>query len=218
VRSNSEAKVPLLEIIAVTYGHGFKLKCFIDSIRAQTEPNWRLHVIHDGGGKAFDSLKKDLLKNGYLSDSRVVLSRTRIRSNDWGHSLREYGLQNRISNAQYITITNCDNYYVPIWVSEIEKLAKLQRGFIYWDCVHDDKNENFDRPHGYGLLNSRLKHRWIDMGCAAIKSDIAAQVGFPFRDFAADWKFFEACLKYTCDPITKLHNIQKIPKILFVHN
>jgi len=204
---------PIIEIIAVTYGHGFKLKCFIDSIRSQTNPDWCLHIIHDGAGEIFDNLKEDLSCNGYLNDSRIVLSATATRTNNWGHPLREYGLQNRISDASHITITNCDNYYVPIWVSKINNLTNQDKDFIYWDCVHDHKNTNFDRQCGYGLLNSQPKHCRIDMGCVAIQSDIAMKVGFPFRDFSADWKFFEACLKHISPD-----KIQKIPKILFVHN
>lgn len=204
---------PTIEIIAVTYGHGFKLKCFIDSIRSQTTSNWCLHIIHDGAGETFDNLKEDLSCNGYLNDSRIVLSATETRTNNWGHPLREYGLQNRISNAPYTTLTNCDNYYVPIWVSEINLLANQDKDLIYWDCVHDHKNSNFDRMCGYGLLNSQLKIGWIDMGGVAVKSNIATKVGFPFKDFEGDWIFFEACLKHISPD-----KIQKIPKILFVHN
>lgn len=208
-------KQPLLEIIAVTYDHGFKLKCFIDSIRSQTDPNWCLHIIHDGAGEFFDDLKEDLYNNGYLNDSRIILSATAVRSNNWGHSLREYGLQNRISNSPYVTITNCDNYYVPIWVSEINHIVKQSKDlgleFIYWDCAHSHKCVYFDRDCGYGLLNSKLKFSQIDMGCVAVKSDIATKVGFPFVDHSSDWDFFEACLKHISPD-----KIQKIPKILFV--
>lgn len=204
---------PILEIIAVTYGHGFKLKCFIDSIRSQTSSQWCLHIIHDGTGETYDNLKEDLSSNGYLNDSRIVLSATKNRTNNWGHPSREYGLQNRISDAPYITITNSDNYYVPIWLSEINNESS-DNDFIYWDCVHNHKHPDMqDRTCGYGLLNSKLRIARIDMGCVAVKSDIAIKVGFPFRDFSADWKFFEACLKHI--PKDK---IKKIGKILFVHN
>lgn len=196
---------PILEIISVTYGHGFKLKCFIDSIRSQTIPNWRLHIIHDGSGEIFNNLKEDLSINGYLNDSRIVLSATETRTNNWGHPLREYGLQNRISDAPYITITNCDNYYIPVWVSYIYNLANQDKDFIYWNCVHDHRE--------YAALNCQLKRRWIDMGCVAVKSSIATEVGFPFRDFGGDWMFFEECLKHISPD--KIH---KISKFLLVHN
>lgn len=205
---------PVLEIIAVTYDHGFKLKCFIDSIRSQDEPNWCLHIIHDGSGSIFDELKEDLSRNGYLSDPRIVLSCTKDRANNWGHSSREYGLKNRISDAHYITITNCDNYYVPTWISEISSLKQEGLEFMYWDCVHNHKgNDNFDRTCGYGLLNSQLRHSWIDMGSVAVNAKIATDVGFSFRDFCGDWGFFEKCLQHILPD-----KIKKIPKILFVHN
>ena len=202
---------PILEIVAVTYGHDFKLKCFIDSIRSQTNPNWCLHIIHDGVGEIFDNLKQDLSSNGYLDDSRIVLSATKARSNNWGHPLRQHGLKNRISSAPYIVITNSDNYYVPIWVSEIN--TALGQDLIYWDCVHSHENPRFDRSCGYGLLNAKLEFAWIDMGCVAIKSNIVTKVGFPFTSFAADWEYFESCLKHISP-----NKIKKINKILFVHN
>lgn len=196
---------PIIEIIAVTYGHGFKLKCFIDSIRSQDNSKWCLHIIHDGAGETFDDLKEDLSSNGYLDDPRIVLSATETRTNNWGHPLREYGLQNRISDAPYITITNCDNYYVPAWVSYIHSLADQDKDFIYWNCVHDHLH--------YAALNCQLRRAGIDMGCVAVKSDIALKVGFPFREFEADWHFFEACLKHILP-----EKIYKISKFLFVHN
>lgn len=196
---------PILEIISVTYGHGFELKCFIDSIRSQTISNWCLHIIHDGSGEIFNNLKEDLSVNGYLNDSRIVLSATETRTNNWGHPLREYGLQNRISDAPYITITNCDNYYVPTWVSCIHNLEDRDKDFIYWNCVHSYKH--------HAELNCQLRLGGIDMGCVAVKSDIAIKVGFPFRNFGADWSFFEACLKHISPD--KIH---KISKLLLVHN
>lgn len=202
-----------LEIIAVTYGHGFKLKCFIDSIRSQTDPNWCVHIIHDGAAKIFDDLKQDLSKNGYLNDPRIQLSCTPKRYNDWGHSLREYGLKNRISDASHITITNCDNYYVPIWISEVNNASK-NNDFIYWDCILNYKQPGKqDRPFGYGALSSKLSYSNIDMGAACVKSSIATKVGFPFRNQAADWSFFKKCLEETNKDRT-----HKINKILFVHN
>lgn len=198
-------KKPILEIISVTYGHGFKLKCFIDSIRSQKSPNWCLHIIHDGHGEVFNNLKDDLSNHGYLNDSRIVLSATDTRSDAYGHPLREYGLNNRISTAPYITITNCDNYYVPIWVSQIDNVSKHDKDFIYWDCVHDHRD--------YSLLEAKPERKFIDMGSVAIKSDIATRAGFAFRGFAADWFYFKECLKHT-QP-SKIH---KIKKILFVHN
>jgi len=204
---------PLLEIIAVTYNHGYKLKCFINSIMSQTCGQWVLHIIHDGPGKIFDDTLQDLQSNGYLDDPRIRFSKTHKRFNLWGHKSREFGLENRISDAPYITITNCDNYYVPLFIESIKESLSEDKLFVYWDCVHNHVNPFFDREVPYGLLKSAPEKCKIDMGCASVKSDIAMKVGFPFTGFGADWKFFEACLQYISPD-----KIQKIPKILFVHN
>lgn len=204
---------PSIEIIAVTYNETFALKCFIDSIRSQTSQNWKLHIIHDGNGKKFEDLKEDLISKKYVDQENIVLSATEKRYNNWGHSLREYGLNNRISNAEYIMITNCDNYYCPVLVEEIESAIKKEPDFIYWDCVHNHKNANFDRPDGYGLLVSQLEYSKIDIGCAAVKSTIAEKIGFPYTNMDADWDYFRDCLREA--NFDKLH---KINKILFVHN
>lgn len=202
----------IIEIIAVTYNHGYKLKCFIDSIRSQSADNWRLHIIHDGGGELYDSTKKDLENNGYLKDNRIKFSKTEERYNDYGHSLRDFGLKNPISDSDYTVITNCDNYYAPEWISFLNNSFHKDADFIMWDCVHNHAgNPSFDRLCPYGLSSSQAAEGYIDMGAAAIKTDIAQKTGFKSKGFNADWDYFSECLKF-CQRITK------IPCILFVHN
>jgi glycosyltransferase involved in cell wall biosynthesis len=108
----------VIEIICVTYNHGEKLKCFINSIKAQSDSRWLLHIIHDGKDDVFHSLKDDLEKHGYLND-KVILSATEKRYNDFGHSLRDYGLKNPIGDSEYIVITNGDNYYAPTLIETL---------------------------------------------------------------------------------------------------
>ena len=204
----------IIEIIAVTYDHGHKLKCFIDSILSQSADNWRLHIIHDGGGELYDSTKSDLESNGYLKDQRIVFSKSSKRFNDYGHSLRRFGLNNPISDSEYTVITNCDNYYVPEWISFLNNSIAKNPDFIFWDCVHNHSgNTSFDRLNPYGLCKSKLNEGYIDMGAVAVKTKIAFRAGFENTNFNADWIYFEECLKL-CDS----EKIEKIPCILFVHN
>jgi len=204
----------IINIIAVTYDHGYKLKCFIDSIRSQTADNWRLHIIHDGEGELYDSTKKDLIKNGYLDHPNIIFSATKERYNDYGHSLRKLGLKNPAFKSDYTVITNCDNYYVPEWISFLNILIHDDCDFIIWDCVHDHSgNTAFDRIQPYGLCDSKLKEGSIDMGAVAIKTSIAEKTGFNSKKFNADWEYFDQCLN-SC----REDKIKKIPCILFVHN
>lgn len=204
----------IIEIISVTYDHGYKLKCFIDSIRSQSSENWRLNIIHDGDGELFQSTKKDLEQNGYLDHPNIYFTATKKRYNDYGHSLRGFGLNNPISDSDYTVITNCDNYYVPEWISILNNWINKDFNLIVWDCVHNHiGNIQFDRLSPYGLCISKLKEGSIDMGAVAIKTKIAQKVGFKHSNFNGDWNYFSDCLKF-CEK----DKIGKIPSILFVHN
>lgn len=204
----------IIEIISVTYDHGYKLKCFIDSIRSQSSKNWRLNLIHDGDGDLFKSTKQDLESNGYLDHPNIYFNATPKRYNDYGHSLRDFGLRNPISKSDYTVITNADNYYVPEWLSILNNFITTDSDFVTWDCVHNHiGNSQFDRLYPYGLCTSKLKEGSIDMGAVAVKTKIAQQVGFPHSNFNGDWNYFADCLKFC-----RKDSVLKIPSILFVHN
>jgi hypothetical protein len=209
-----------IEIVVVTHttpnDGGFELKCFIDCMRSQNSDNWKLHIVHDGKGDLFNATKKDLEKNSYLDHPNIVLSATEERNGRWGHASREYGLKNRISDANYILITNSDNYYVPRLIKIVtEYLSENPVDFLYWNAIHNRRRKRSKRRwrHLYKCMNSSLKYREIDMGCALIKSSIAEDVGFPYRDYGGDWQFFKACLA-KCNK----EKVHKIDRYLFVHN
>jgi GT2 family glycosyltransferase len=194
----------MIDIVSVTYGHDENLKCFINSIKSQTNNNWRLFIIHDGPN---NNLKNDLLVNGYLVKNKVVFVEHPNRVNDYGHTLRKWGLNNLVT-SEYVLITNCDNYYTPTFIDEVSKRTE---DFIYFDCIHSHKTQNNHNKTDYGYLNAKLSRGWIDIGSAVIKSDIAKKVGFNSSEFHADWIYFENVLKISV-------NTFKINKILFVHN
>jgi hypothetical protein len=60
-------------------------------------------------------------------------------------------------------------------------------------------------------MNCKLLANQIDMGCVAVKSTIAKQVGFNSTSYSADWDYFNSILRLN-------PSIIKINKILFVHN
>lgn len=194
----------MIDIIAVTYGQNESLKCFINSIKSQTSDEWRLFIIHDGINIP---LKNDLTDNGYLVKDKVVFIEYPERMNDYGHTLRKWGLDNLV-NSDYTLITNCDNYYVPTMIEEVNKRSE---DFIYFDCIHSHKTPNNHNKTDYGHLSSKLSRGWIDMGSVVVKTDIAKKTGFNSTSFHADWEYFDKIL-------SKSPSTFKINKILFVHN
>lgn len=194
----------MVDIISVTYGQDENLKCFINSIKSQTDNRWRLFIIHDGPN---NSLKNDLNKNGYLIDGKVMFIEFSERTQKYGHLLRKWGLENLV-NSEYVLITNADNYYTP---NMIEQVLLRNEDFIYFNCVHSHKTINNNNKTDYGFLDSKLMRGWIDIGSAVIRTSFAKKIGFNSDLFHADWIYFDSILK--TNP-----NSHKINKILFVHN
>jgi len=221
----SLSKSLIIEVVAVTYGQNDILKCFINCMKAQYCHFWKLRIIHDGPGEKFENLKKELIDQSYIEESpdpakdrAIVFECSDQRYDDWGHSLREYALDNPIFNSDYTILTNADNYYVPDLVNELGKSAIRHQNpdIMYWDCVHNHGcNPHFDRQNEYALCNSELAESRIDMGSAAIKTHIARNIGFRNKRNEADWDYFSECISY----IDKIDGgVLKIPKILLVHN
>ena len=193
-----------IDIVAVTYGQNYNLKCFINSIKCQTNNNWRLIIMHDGLNHA---LYNDLLSNGYLEYGKVEFVQTNQRQQKWGHPLRQLALEKIVTN-EYVLLTNADNYYCPVMVDEV---LKRNEDFVFFDCIHNHSILYSSNKKDYGLLNSQLLNSHIDMGSAVIRTDIAKRVGFNHTDFAADWHYFQEVLNQKVSTF-------KINKCLFVHN
>lgn len=194
----------MVDIIAVTYGHNNRLKCFINSIRSQYNSSWRLFIIHDGPN---NKLRKDLEDNDYLIKDKIIFIEHETRTQNYGHILREWGLKNLPIN-EYVIITNGDNYYTPNMVGEV---LKRSEDFIYFDCVHSHKTPMNHNSSDYGYMNTKLQVNSIDMGGVAVKTNIAKRVGFKNKDFAADWSYFKEIIDSNV-------TTYKINKVLFVHN
>lgn len=194
----------MVDIIAVTYGQNEILKCFINSIKSQTSSNWRLVIIHDGPNL---ELEKQLINENYLIKDKIEFYQYPNRTENYGHKLRKWGLENLVKN-EYVLLTNGDNYYVPIMIEEV---IKYDSDIIYFDMVHSHKTKNNNNEDSYGFIDSKLKRGFVDMGNVIIKSNLAKKVGFNSIGYAADWEYFDSVLKLS-------QNIIKINKILFVHN
>jgi hypothetical protein len=141
-------------------------------------------------------MSNDLLMNGYLSDT-IQFTATEHRMNDWGHSVRDFGLHN-YAQSEYVLLTNADNYYVPVFVEEIVKAVEsnkeIRPSFIYYNCIHNHDNLWFIPSGSYGMLNTQLSKSWIDIGSAVVKTSLAKKTGFTHRNYEADWLYFSDCL------------------------
>jgi hypothetical protein len=194
----------MISIVAVTYGQNSILKCFINSIKSQTNNNWTLTIIHDGLNPF---LKKELEDENYLIKDKIIFIEYPTRTENYGHLLRKWALEN-LKLDDYILLTNGDNYYTPNMIDEV---LKRNEDLIYFDLVHSHKNVNNHNKHSYGFMNSQLKSSHVDIGNVVVRSNLAKKVGFNSVKFAADWEYINDLLQLN-------PSIYKIEKILFVHN
>ena len=175
-----------LDIIATTDCEPYMLRCFINSIKAQTNKNYRLVLVSDDNNS---ELQNSLEIEGYLS-SNVILHQSNVANGKYGHASRRYALNNLIE-SEYVMLTSGANYYAPTMVDDV---LKRNEDFIYFSCIHSHLLPHIGNTDHYGILDSQLREAHIDMGCAAIRSSIAVSVGFNSDTFSADWCYFNEIL------------------------
>ena len=206
--SDVPAKPELIEIICVTYSRINELRCLVASLACQTSLRFAIKIIHDGPSLETRACVSDLRR--IYPMLRILYQETEERFNDYGHSLRSIGLID--SQYDYILLTNDDNYYVPVFIEEIENVIKEQTpDIIYFDMVHSYVIEDQPNPISYQTLITEPRINRIDIGSFVFKSELGKAVGIRERSSDADGVFFED-MKRTGAKIVK------IPKVLFVHN
>lgn len=198
-----------LGIIAVTYKQNYPLKTFINSLKSQTLQNFDVHIIHDGEWDV--QLKDSLYEHGYISENITVYN-SHVRYNDYGHSLRDWGIREFHSKYKYLLITNSDNYYCPKFIEYIFSQIDENTGVVYFNMVH-----SHDQGYGnYAVLTTDFIEYRCDIGSFVVRSDIAYDVGFNRRDFNADAFFIKEINEYR--KTYKVFDVKKIDKCLMVHN
>lgn len=201
---------PIIEIIAVTYKQEGPLKILVQSFLNQTATNWILKVIHDGPSDSFESMMKEY-KNE--NPDRIVYNHTTQRYNDYGHSLREIGLQG--VSGDYVLLTNGDNYYVPIFIEAVSKaILEHDPDVVLFDMIHSHSRAGGRNVPKYSFFKTSYKRRSIDMGSAVVRADLARGAGFRDKTFAGDATYFEDIAKIKENRLS----IKKLNQVLFVHN
>jgi GT2 family glycosyltransferase len=176
----------------------------ISSLVCQTYENWELLLIHDGPNN-------NGLKTYIGNDERIKFIETKERIGNWGHGLRKWALEEleNYTDADYVVITNADNYYTPRFVEY------LLRGFDQsHTAVATYCSETVHSYKSWQVLPAKLERGFLDCGAVMIKKNIACEVGWADTEsHSADWTFFQDIAhKYSWK------NFIKVKGALFVHN
>ena len=197
----------VLDVVAVAYGRMGELRVFVQSWMNQSAGNWRLTVIHDGPSQEFEQAMWPLA--GQMPD-QIKYFCTESRLNDYGHSLRQIGIEQ--ATGDYVLLTNADNYFIPK-AMEILNTQMGSADVIMFDMVHSHHRPGGREQPRYSYFETSYQRNAIDVSAAIVRTDRAKRVGFRDKTYAGDATYFEDIL--LDDP--QLSPV-KLPHILFVHN
>lgn len=190
-----------IEFIIPTYNRPEKLMTIISSIRSQSVDAWKIHVVADALYDGYDEVK-----NFFINDPRIRFSELNGPHKDWGHTARNYGLQE--ATEEWVVMTGDDNYYVPvfceIFLQSIEGHPNVN--FVYCNMVHNWVNNDYIPIRSIPQING------IDIGNFMSKTVNSKQLKLDINVADADGRFVEEYLQKF--PAESLH----IDKLLYVHN
>jgi glycosyltransferase involved in cell wall biosynthesis len=190
-----------IEFIIPTYNRPDKLMIVLLSIKTQTDDRWSVHVVADAQYEGYENVK-EYFKN----DEKFRFSELNGPHNDWGHTARNYGLQN--TKEYWVVMSGDDNYYTPLFVETFLNVVRFRNdvNFVYCNMVHNWVNND------YIPIASAPKVGRIDIGNFMTKSEFAKQLKLDVTKAIADGLFVEEYInKFKSDII-------QIQKFLYVHN
>lgn len=200
---------PLITIICVSYKRYKNIPILIHSFLAQTRQDFNLLIIHDGYDEVMAGLLKDFKET---NPDRIDYKFTEKRYNDYGHSLRDLGIQMAI--GRYILITNDDNYYCPVFLDYmLNAIQENEADIVMCDMIHSHNNPGSRPQPPYKFFETKPARGSVDIGCFITKSELAKKVGFKDKSHDGDATYFEDIIRIAGNP-----KIVKLDRVLFVHN
>ncbi len=191
-----------IEFIIPTYSRINHLITILGSLMSQSNPNWKAHIVADCPP---DDIQEKIKKTiEFFDDERFKLTILPERHNDWGHTPRQYGLDN--ATEEWVLMTGEDNYYVPEFVDIMLSEGK-DHHFVYCDMVHNWINRE------YLPIQSKLQLGRVDIGNFMTKTNMAQKIKLRTDHQWADWFFVEEFQKKY-----KIAKYKKVNRILYVHN
>ena len=196
-----------LGIIAVNYERVDETEMFLGSLKVQTSKDWKVFLVHDGPPS---TRYKNLIEDRYRGDPRIEFMHTPIKSGDWGHTPRRFGLEAQLTRGfPYTMITNTDNYYVPCFVEEMLNATNDYPTLVYCDMLHE---MIWTTSRRYRPIETKLEWCHIDVGSVIVRTSVAQSVGWRDLSQNSDWTYIGDVMK------TPGFSAKKVDRTLFVHN
>jgi glycosyltransferase involved in cell wall biosynthesis len=174
----------------------------LTSLLVQTYSNIEIIVVHDGP----ISIEYAKLMEGF-TDNRIKLHNSSTRTNDWGHTQRNMGLDFLAEDSKAVVFTGDDNYHLPSFTEELYAVLKKDSTAImsYCDMIHNYFNWN--------VLTTSVTPGYIDAGCFMTRTAVAKEIGWGTTQSAEDWMFIHNILQKH-----EKNKIKKVSRMLYIHN
>jgi hypothetical protein len=175
----------------------------VSSMITQTHQDWELYLVQDGNE---DKKIGEYVK--FVNDSRVKYFESEERIGNYGHPIRkEYLKKFADIDADYIVITNGDNYHTPNYLETLIKGFDSNTIATYCDTM----------SHSYiqwKIINCRLELGYLDCAGVMVRKDAACSVGWNDTDtHSSDWKYFQ-----DISNVYGWHKFKKVEGCLLIHN
>lgn len=174
----------------------------ISSLLLQTHKNWLLMLIHDGPDT-------ENVERFIPEDDRIIFMETPKHGGCWGHYIRQVGIEVFKDFADYIVVTNPDNYLTPIYNEYLLKGFGERDSSVGVYC-----SEMTHSYKAWQTIPCRLEKGYIDISGIMIRSEAAAEVGWQdITTHSADWEFINDLIRRFGS-----QRFHKVKGNLFVHN
>lgn len=196
-----------IEFVIPTHKRVDLLITIISSIVAQTNPNWRIHVVADCPPDEIKERYLDIIAFFDEHKDKIRFSVTDMRYNDWGHTPRNIGLKQ--ATEEWVVLTGEDNYYAPTFVENFLSSVKDRDdiNFAFCNMVHNWVNDD------YIPIQCTIEFGKIDIGNFMTRTFNAQKLELKTDIEQADYWFIEEYLARFPEG-----KIMHIDKILYVHN
>jgi hypothetical protein len=175
----------------------------ISSMINQTHKDWEMYLIHDGQA---DQKLIDYVN--FINDDRIKFIQTEQRLGNYGHYIRQKYLKELINvNADYLVITNGDNYHTPNCLDVMVKGFDSTTVATYCESM----------VHSYidwKIIECKLERGYIDCAGVMVRKNIACNVGWnDITSHSSDWTYFQDIAA-----INGWQNFKKVNGCLLIHN
>ena len=209
-RWSEQRLVPVrLSIIVVTYKQPMALQCLLASLACQVLQNFEVSIYHDGADPPTRKVADEFV--GLSNRFRYFESDQRF--NDWGHTLRDIGINE--SDSEFLLITNGDNYYVPRFTEFVFEAIDISAlDVVLWDLVHSYSSPGRRTLRCYTPFRVFPVRYMVDIAGFLVRTSLAKRVGFKDKSHSGDANYIDQVLRLPGAAI----RVGKVEKTLAVHN